>query len=158
MRKTYKVQTEQPQGRELLREHNDCTVRAYANAFSLEYSEAHALLKLAGRKNRKGFHLNSFMKQMHPDLPAARMRMTLHKFINGEGKAGTWIVWIRRHVLCIRDGVALDLGMFPAGSRIIAVWKCDKGSWYAGSVQCKTEYEAFILEELFGKREYRKKG
>ena len=35
-------------------EKNDCTVRALSKACNLPYLEAHGLLKMHGRKNRKG--------------------------------------------------------------------------------------------------------
>jgi hypothetical protein len=156
MRKAYRVIQDEAQCRSIVTEHNDCTVRAYASAFNLTYAESHAILKACGRRNRRGFHLNSFMKSMHSEIKPIRPRQTIYSFINSTGSKGTWIVWIRRHVFAVRDGVALDLMQFPAGSRIIAVWKCDKLSWYCGAIKCGSEYEATILSTVTnGKVEYK---
>lgn len=46
-------------------ETNDCTVVALATVCGVSYDDAHACLKLHGRKNRKGFAFAKFVEKFH---------------------------------------------------------------------------------------------
>lgn len=90
-------------------EKNDCTVRAYAEAFDIPYTDAHMKLTIAGRKIGKGVNFNMIMHKLHPDIIAyPRPHMTVAKFIAIFCKRGNWIIKIKGHVFAVKDRVIFD--------------------------------------------------
>lgn len=49
--------------RELKDESNDCTVRAFSSATSLNYLKSHEIAKQAGRHSKKGFWTDRILKE-----------------------------------------------------------------------------------------------
>lgn len=103
------------------KQNNDCTVRAFACAFDLDYDYVYDMFAAAGRKCSNGFHLGPWMERNAVDgyildrriakisFPAERgvPRMNLETFVK-RFDLGTYIVRVAKHVACIRDGVILD--------------------------------------------------
>lgn len=106
-------------------EKNDCTVRAYAEAFEIPYADAHIKLLLAGRSIRKGVNFDSVMKKLHPEIVSyPRPHMTVGKFIALFCRRGNWIIKIDRHVFCVKDRVIYDAG-YPPGNincHVLSAW------------------------------------
>lgn len=91
-------------------EKNDCTVRAYAEAFEIPYADAHLKLLIAGRQIRKGAHFESIMKKLHPEIESyPRPHMTVGKFVALFCRRGNWIIKIHRHVFAVKDRVIYDM-------------------------------------------------
>lgn len=100
---------------------NDCTVRALAAAFDLDYDYAYDLLKTSGRVCSRGFNLMKWMESnWHNGLLLGRAvkkisfpavkgqpRMNVATFAKTFAE-GTYIVRVSKHVACIKNGVYLD--------------------------------------------------
>lgn len=118
-------------------EANDCAVRAIAIAFDVPYVDVHAFMKARGRPDRKGtpFHaIDAAVKHFSGgritgnfhcavyDAPRVighwvalwhSERMTVARF-EREMPKGTYLVYTRSHLLCVRDYKAED---FTSGRR-----------------------------------------
>lgn len=104
-----------------MNEDNDCSVKAVAIAGRTTYNIAHALLKAAGRKDRKGCRvslINSVLEEglstTLRDMPMEVLRKrrgggltsnNIHTVLN---KQRTYIAYTRDHVLTIRNGKLED--------------------------------------------------
>jgi hypothetical protein len=105
-------------------EDNDCAVRAVALATDSEYGRIHRRFKRAGRISRKGtprMMTRDVVKSLANIRDVKHFAPTVAGFCR-EADKGTFLVFIRRHVLCVRDGVCHD---WTDGRRfrINAVWK-----------------------------------
>ena len=120
-------------------ERNDCTVAALASAAGMPYREAHAILKKAGRKARKGFKLRLWLDNQ---CAIARMKgttvrlgnynvmrvrfldygstITLAKFLRDFPK-GRFLVRKAHHVFTVIDGRVSNLST-GARTRITDIW------------------------------------
>ena len=119
-------------------ERSDCTVAALASAADLPYREAHAMLKKAGRKDRRGFQFRLWLDNQ---CAIARMkgttvrlgnynvmrvhfdreyRPTLAKFLH-DFPRGRFILRKRRHVFTVIDGRVSNLST-GARTRITNIW------------------------------------
>jgi len=118
-------------------EKNDCSVRALANAFNVTYDVAHlfAATELE-RKARKGlksmfqkldllgevtfelfsntlfpetktYKLDGKLKPRNPDYTHKPVQFTVKTFCAKFNK-GTYIVIVKKHALCIKDGIVID--------------------------------------------------
>jgi hypothetical protein len=124
-------------------EHNDCTVRALANASSMHYDNAHALLKKHGRKDRHGAKFRTMqaayseagfvLDSVHGTTGQARFvaRVTKRQAEAGItlGKIlpklafGEYIVNITGHAVAVVNGKVIDTFDNQAGKRVVAVFK-----------------------------------
>lgn len=100
---------------------NDCTVRAMAAAFDLDYDYTYDMLAQAGRKCSRGFFLGAWLmknasngmlldrKVEKLSFPAVKgeSRMNVEKFVK-EFATGTYIIRVAKHVACVKDGKILD--------------------------------------------------
>ena len=106
-------------------EKNDCTVRAYAEAFEIPYADAHIKLTIAGRQIRKGINFEQAMRKLHPDIASyPRPHMTVGKFIALFCRRGNWIIKIKGHVFAVKDRVIFDSG-YPEGNincHVLSAW------------------------------------
>lgn len=101
------------------KEHNDCTVKAFAIAFDTSYDKAHAFLKAkCGRQNRKGLrvrqHLPMKLKKTKTEIvedvffdTECGGPITLNAFCKKYPK-GRFYVTVRGHALAVVDGVVYD--------------------------------------------------
>lgn len=120
-----------------LSETNDCAVRAIALAFDVPYVDVHKFLKVAGRPDRKGTpfpaidaavrfysrgRIDTAFRGAVYDCPRvighwvalwASERITVASFERLMPK-GTYLVYTRSHLLCVRDYKAED---FTSGRR-----------------------------------------
>ncbi len=124
-------------------EHNDCTVRALANAIDMPYDQAHALLKKHGRKDRKGayfptmkaayeeagFIVNAVYGTTKRALHAAyvtkekaKQGITLGKLLPTLG-FGEYIVNTTGHAVAVVNGKIIDTFDNPANKHVVAVFK-----------------------------------
>ena len=118
-------------------EKNDCSVRALANAFNVTYDVAHlfAATELE-RKARKGlksmfqkldllgevtfelfsntlfpetktYKLDGKLKPRNPDYTHKPVQFTV-KTLCAKFNKGTYIVIVKKHALCIKDGIVID--------------------------------------------------
>jgi len=102
-------------------EHGDCTVRSLMNSMNVSYNYAHEILRLAGRKNGKGFYMTEFLhkcmdgnslvgyylKEMHFQNWYPGAKMTIRKFVEKYNK-GRFIVIRKGHAFAVIDGVIHD--------------------------------------------------
>lgn len=112
--------------RELIGEKNDCTVRAYSEAFEVDYFYAYGVLLGAGRKRRKGLHFDSFMKEIHPEIrELPRPGMTVRNYINRIAVTGNWIISMRGHVIAVKEGkITSDMNSeFAMNCHVVNAWK-----------------------------------
>jgi hypothetical protein len=92
---------------EVPNEKNDCTVRAYAKAAGITYTQAHIELTEAGRRHGKGFRVGPFYEKKG-FLWYPKPHRKVENFILNTAHTGNWIVWIRGHVFAVCDGVIHD--------------------------------------------------
>jgi hypothetical protein len=128
-------------------ERNDCVVRTMATCFRIPYVTAHAIAASLGRKPGHGMGAdvwvtrwmqcevrngNALPAHSYVDANVAitpmtgqvliREGMTLGKFMRTNPK-GTFFVWVRSHVMCVRDGVVLDTGTPAWKQKIRGLWR-----------------------------------
>lgn len=93
-------------------ETNDCTVIALATALECSYKEAHQILERWGRRKRKGIPLDLTLQTRGKEIGITeRMNFekspTLRQFIK-DNPEGNFIVIVRGHALCVKNGVIYD--------------------------------------------------
>lgn len=121
-------------------ESNDCVVRALALAAELDYDRVHSLLKIYGRKPKKGtydgtvFKTIGYLNEFNPkkfkkfelyQMPAIKTRyVTVGQFCKAYPE-GTYYLHRRGHAFVIKDGVVHDwyYGSTTNKSRIISCFK-----------------------------------
>lgn len=97
------------------REQNDCTVRAVATAFGLDYDDAYDALAEGGRKCSRGFNLSKWLavqgiaSVQRLSFPAVkgRRRMNPATFCS-QYPVGNYICRVAKHVFAVVDGVVHD--------------------------------------------------
>ena len=105
------------------KEHNDCTVKAFAVAFDTTYDKAHAFLKeYCGRKNRHGIrareHLPHKLKKTKTQIVEDAWDIqngtgiTLNAFCK-KYPTGRFFVTVRGHAIAVVDGVVYDFKHSP---------------------------------------------
>ncbi len=97
--------------RTVLREKNDCTVRALMDAMEIPYLEAYGMLLAFGRKKGRGIKASvsyeiygAFAVAKHP-----RPNMTVENYVRYICHTGNWIVEVRGHVFAVVSGVIRDI-------------------------------------------------
>lgn len=98
-----------------LKEHNDCTVKAWVNTFDCSYEAAHTWLKKHGRINRRGMLLKDIERALTSCKKAkvkvgpygTTERINLRAFCEKHNK-GRYYILVRGHALCVKDGVVHD--------------------------------------------------
>lgn len=96
---------------QVLNETNDCTVKAVAVVTDTPYKKAHALLKAAGRPNRKGtFHSKKVCRELgfnveRVDGHGAKTIATLDQHLNPNKR---YLVEVRAHILAYVNGKIED--------------------------------------------------
>lgn len=89
-------------------ESRDCVVRAIAEAYSIEYKEAHEICKAAGRKDKKGVNTIVVMNHIDNfDFYNANPKMTLATFLK-KNPTGRFVVRLGGHALSVIDGIIYD--------------------------------------------------
>lgn len=98
-----------------LKEHNDCTVKAWVNTFDCSYESAHSWLKKYGRLNRRGMTSKDIQAALD-GCKRARIkigpygktcRINLKAFCEKHQK-GRYYILVRGHALCVKDGIVHD--------------------------------------------------
>lgn len=96
-------------------EKNDCAVKAVAAATEVDYFEVRKVMAALGRRSKKatpqvitkkslrilGFLLEDVTKRFR-----SRTVRTLEREMKSE--RGAFLIWVRGHVLCVRDGTVYD--------------------------------------------------
>ena len=118
-------------------EKNDCTVRAIANAFNVCYDTAHGfaadVLKRKARRGTKNTYLNLVKAKnvtfdlfsntlfpetktfklsgkaspINPKYTHKKVKYTVKTFCSSHN-VGTYILLVKGHALCIKDGIVID--------------------------------------------------
>ena len=118
-------------------EKNDCTVRAIANAFNVCYDTAHGfaadVLKRKARRGTKNTYLNLVSAKnvtfdlfsntlfpetktfklagkaspINPKYTHKKVKYTVKTFCSSHN-VGTYILLVKGHALCIKDGIVID--------------------------------------------------
>jgi len=100
----------------------DCVVRAYAIAYDCPYYKAHELIASFGRKDRHRFNARSeFMPALnlvHTLMP----HCTVNTFVS-ENISGIYLVRIKGHIFCVKNGIIFDSYFDYGKSRVIEYWK-----------------------------------
>jgi hypothetical protein len=95
-----------------LKEKNDCAVRAVALACSVSYGVAHTTLGMNGRKDGGRTEDHIIFRSIHQLGFTYRKFKVKSKTIRALEKElpaeGAFLVRVRGHILCIRDGVNHD--------------------------------------------------
>lgn len=132
--------------RDVPRETNDCTVRAFAAAANIPYSEAHAIMAKHGRRfgdgTRHETQIKAYaekggkLKAIFGNTNGARYRahrephvphekgITLKTLLD-EMPLGRFVCLMRGHAFAIIDRQLADGCSLPAGTRITAVYRFD---------------------------------
>ena len=107
-------------------ETNDCTVRATAHCFDINYADAHARLSELGRKNGKGMHFSRVVDSLGLVRRADLCAMTLKKALP-DMNSGRFICLVSRHVFAVIDGIVHDSWKQKPGRRLKMVYENPKG-------------------------------
>jgi len=99
-----------------MNETNDCAVRACTIASGVDYKEVHELFRLQGRANRKGSNqewTTQVMEQLGfklEDVTRAVFRQCgkTVKTVSRNLAGGPYLIRVRRHILCLTNGVVQD--------------------------------------------------
>lgn len=95
-------------------EKSDCTVVALSIAIGVPYDVAHRMLAEAGRHDRRGFRLSSWLREQRQSticgykVTAAKVPWLTLAQIRRDFPRGRFIVRKRGHVFAMIDGVILD--------------------------------------------------
>lgn len=125
-------------------EQKDCTVRALTNIGCMDYAEAHEFLKGYGRINGEGLLMDrcheaymeaglecigvfgdTWLARWFSGVVGHEKRQkgcTLKTFIE-KHQEGSYVVYIKGHVLALVDGDIVDLMDNSANARVLAAWK-----------------------------------
>lgn len=116
-----------------MNEHDDCAVKALALSTALSYSDAHALLKKHGRKNRAGTGFQAITRPAFREAGYALIDVTSKieaKTVRTFSRlnlpmSSNYVIRTARHILAARSNVVLD---WTDGRmhRIIEVYKVVK--------------------------------
>lgn len=102
-------------------EKNDCTVRALANATGMGYHEAFKLAEALGRRQGSGLKWKPLCELYAPYSTLNRVITTVGAFA-AQHPIGTFILHVRKHVFCLKDGVMLDTGASKPTARVDYAW------------------------------------
>ena len=108
---------------------NFCTVAALAMALDWSFGKAHRHMAKNGRKNKRGMYSAVWIPALEDaankegktvtDITSNGYRgMTIGRFAR-ERRRGVYVIKVRGHALCIRDGVMHDWTADTAGRRKI---------------------------------------
>lgn len=108
-------------------EHNFCTVVSIACAFNWSAGKAHRLLAKHGRQHRKGPSWEVYSRALEDAGKKAGRSVSYLQDFNGmtisrfakEHPAGTYIIAVKGHVICLKDGEFQDWTADTAGRRKI---------------------------------------
>ena len=107
------------------KENNFCTVVAIACAFNWSAGKAHRLMKKHGRQHRKGPKWHRFKEAVEAAGEKAGREVKFTRQFDGltinrvrkECPTGTYIIGVRGHALCLKDGEFMDWTADTAGRR-----------------------------------------
>ena len=115
-----------------LDERNDCTVRAVAIAFDIDYNLAHSTLKKLGRIDKKCFSLHALLKEEKfkgkkiERITAAR-RMTVKTFLDQHTTPnGIYVVRINGHAFAVKEQAVHDTWKFSEKCIVKTAYKIGK--------------------------------
>ena len=121
-------------------EHNDCNVRAMANALGMNYRQAHAYHKKQGRKNRGGtsgsvvkqfaedyakraFIVKNKYNSFIPDIPKVTgedLPKTVNQFTKDKRfSKGRFVVYVSGHAVAVVDGKTQDFVNENGRNRVV---------------------------------------
>lgn len=125
-------------------EDNDCSVRALSNATGMSYQEAHETLKKAGRQDRKsclnqiwekvyldaglkleaifGTTKSALRKKSHNPTTSHYKGIGIGNLIPQLNPRKTYVIQVKDHVFCVKNGKVLDSHPQPAGTRVVSLY------------------------------------
>lgn len=97
----------------LLKEANDCTVKAITAVTGVHYVDVHSLLAKHGRPHRKGAQKHTqyrTLKDLGFKMEHIKVKSKTVRTLGRELKnqPGNYLVWVKGHVLAVKDGEVLD--------------------------------------------------
>jgi hypothetical protein len=117
-------------------EKKDCTVRSFACAADIPYSEAHAIMKRSGRRDGRGWWSERGLAVAKADglldfakvpcaIPARNYLVTWPTVaqVIARYKTGRYIICTRRHAMALIDGTIHDTGLVGLRSRITSIFE-----------------------------------
>lgn len=98
---------------DLLKETNDCTVKAITAVTGVHYVDVHALMAKHGRPYRKGakkYTQFSTLRDLGFVIEDVKVKSKTVRTLGREfkGRPGNYLVWVKGHVLAVKDGEVLD--------------------------------------------------
>jgi len=99
----------------MMKEKSDCAVKAVAIAAGIHYVDVHGMMASEGRRHRDGtpnpitysvLEMLGFRLDDVTNKYKARTVRTLGREM--KNVSGSYLVWVRGHILCIRDGEVCD--------------------------------------------------
>lgn len=128
------------------RQKEDCTVRALVIATGADYDIAYDELKSRGRNSHRRFPFSIITKEVIFD----------HVFVWQEFDPtitpvefcerythGTFILQMKGHVMCVKDGVVYDTGRVSDNMAIKGAWRIEK----ARTAKRKKPFVPYVYEE-----------
>lgn len=106
-------------------EHRDCTVRAFVNLTGAAYAAVHAVFAAHGRKNRRGFrlqtHAHDIARDLGVQLKLVRRSGSVEKLIRLH-PTGKILVRTRGHAFAVVDGVIHDSFVVSGRRHVQQAW------------------------------------
>jgi len=124
----------------------DCTVRALVIATGADYDEAYDELRSRGRGSHRRFPFSIITKevifghifvwqQFEPNLNTTEFCEMY--------TCGTFILQMKGHVMCVKDGVVYDTGKVSESLAVSGAWRIEK----ARTARRKKPFKPYIHEE-----------
>ena len=121
---TIKLGKQNIHDREVLREKNDCTVRALMEVLGVSYLEAYGYLIGAGRKKNRGINCHRLFDSLSKAV-MPRPNMMVRNYITYIAHTGKFVIETRGHVFAVIEGEIKD-GEFPQlnlNNHVVKAWR-----------------------------------
>lgn len=100
-------------------ETNDCVVRALALFNGISYADAHALLKQAGRKDRRGAYFHQYGDLFYGNWNRPAPQVSTVGRLTKKFPKGKIAVQVRGHIFVLEDGVQRDTFLNRKAVRVV---------------------------------------
>lgn len=106
---------------------NSCTVISISHAFNIPYAEAYEIMRSRGRIHGQGVYMSIVLQNpivvngLKTEAYYGFTERTVASFVKNHPQ-GTYLICIRAHIMCCKDGVIYDTIYRPKG-RITNVWR-----------------------------------
>lgn len=128
------------------RQKEDCTIRALVVATGVDYDIAYDELKSRGRGSHRRFPFSIITKEVIFDhvfvwqefVPPINPIVFCEQY-----SSGTFILQMKGHVMCVKDGVVYDTGKVSDSIDVKGAWRIER----ARNAKRKKPFTPYVYEE-----------